>query len=236
MKRIKVVMPVATLIWNEGAVKEMEKYKDKDTKIDISAIEQGAESIENFFDEAWCNLPTLKEVLKAEKEGYDGVIIYCYGDPGLKAAKEGVKIPVVGLGEVSAYVASLLGRKFGVITAGPPDAGGYLLDNLKMYELDHKCVGVKSLGIPVLSLVNSEEEELKAFIEVGRKMIEQGADTLVLGCGSILGIAEKASKELGVPIVIPAAAAIKICESLIAMKLSHSKKAYPPPSQKKRTS
>ena len=234
MKKIKVVVPVATPIWDEVVLKEMQKYKDSDTLIEICHLETGAESIENAFDEAWCALPTLLEVIKAEKEGYDGVIIYCYGDPGLKAAREGVNIPVVAIGEASAHIASIIGRKFGIITAGPPEAGPYLLDNLKVYELDHKCVGVRSLGIPVMSLIGTEQDALTALLRVGKEMVEQGADVLILGCGSILGIADKASRELGVPIVLPAAASIKLCESLIAMGISQSKKGYPAPHDKKR--
>ncbi|MCR4433306.1 MAG: aspartate/glutamate racemase family protein [Caldiserica bacterium] len=236
MRRIKVIVPVATTIWNEPNLAELNKYKDDSTSIDLVNIAKGSESIENAFDEAWCALPTLQEVMRAEQEGYDGVIIYCFGDPSLKAAKEGLKIPVVGIGEASVYIASLIGRKFGIITAGPPEAGPYILDNLKVYELDHKCVGVCSIGIPVLSLVDSQEEELKALLKFGSEMIEKGADVLVLGCGSMYGVAEKASQELGVPIVVPAAAAIKLCESLISMGLAQSKKAYPFPPQKKRFS
>jgi allantoin racemase len=236
MKRIKVIVPVATTIWKAPALSELNRYKEESTAIDIVNIERGAESIENAFDEAWCALPTLQEVLKAEQEGYDGVIIYCFGDPSLKAAKEAVKIPVVGIGEASAYFASLIGRKFVIIPAGPQDAGAYILDNLKVYELDHKCIGVYSIGIPVLSLIESQEEELKALLKVGAEMLAKGADVLVLGCGSMLGVAEKASKELSVPIVIPAAASIKLCESLISMGLAQSKKAYPAPPLKKRVS
>lgn len=236
MKRIKVIVPVATEIWNSSVLEELNRYKDSDTSIRIVNLEKGSESIENAFDEAWNALPTLMEVLKAEKEGYDGVIIYCFGDPSLKAAKEAVKIPVVGIGEASAYFASLIGRKFAIITAGPPDAGGYILDNLKTYELDHKCLGVFSIGIPVLSLTESKEEELKALLRIGAEAIQKGSDVLVLGCGSMLGVAEEASRNLGVPIVLPAAAAIKLCESLISMGIAQSKKAFPQPPLKKRVS
>jgi len=162
------------------------------------------------------------------------VIIYCFRGPGLTAAKEGVKIPVVGIGEASLYMAALIGRKFGIVNAGPPDAEGDSFDNLKVYGLDHKCVGVRSIGIPVLSLIDSEEKVLKALLQVGAELLKKGADVLVLGCGGMLGVKEKASQELGVPIVLPAAAAIKLCESLITMGLAQSKKAYPIPPSKKR--
>jgi len=65
-------------------------------------------------------------------------------------------------------------------------------------------------------------------------MIEQGADVLILGCGSMLGIAEVASRQLGVPIIIPAAVALKLCEAMISMGVAQSKKGFYPPAVKKR--
>ncbi len=234
-KKIKVIVPVSTEIWNEPTLKEMQKYKDSETSIDIVSLKKGPESIEDSYDEAWSAFPTIQEVLKAEKEGYDGLIIYCYGDPALRAAKEAVKIPIVGLGESSATFASLLGHKFGIVTAGPPESGSYLMDNLKIYELDHKCVGVASVGIPVLDLKEGDKEEERLLIKIGDEMIKKGAEVLILGCGSMLGVAETASRKLGVPIIIPAAAALKLCEAMISMGVAQSKKAFYPPAEKKRT-
>lgn len=235
-KKIKIIVPVATSIWNEPTLQEMEKYKDFDTSLVIINLQKGPESIEDSFDDAWATLFTLQEVLKAEKEGYDGLIIYCYGDPALRAAKEAVKIPVVGLGEASATFALLLGHKFGIVTAGPPESGTYLMDNLRMYELEHKCVVVKSVGIPVLDLKEGDKDEKRKLIEIGREMIEQGADVLILGCGSMLGVAEAASRQLGVPIIIPAAVALKLCEAMISIGVAQSKKGFYPPVVKKRIS
>jgi len=62
-----------------------------------------------------------------------------------------------------------------------------------------------------------------------------GADVLVFGCGSILGFKDRISEEMGVPVVEPGVAALKICEDLIQTKLTHSKRAYPTPPHIKRT-
>ena len=235
-KKIKCIGSVTTLRWQELNRKEMEKYKDPETSLVFINVQKGTESIESSFDVAWAALFILQEVLKAEKEGYDGVIITCFGDPALRAAKEAVKIPVVGSGEASVTLALLLGHKFGIVTVGPPEAGAFLMDNLRMYELDHKCVGVKSMGIPVLDLKYGDQDEKRRLIEIGREMIEQGADVLILGCGGLLGIAEAAFRQLGVPIIIPLAAALKMCEAMISMGVAQSKKGFYPPAVKKRVS
>ena len=47
----------------------------------------------------------------AESQGYDAVVVGCAVDPGVSEAKRAVGIPVVGIGEVSRSVATLMGNK-----------------------------------------------------------------------------------------------------------------------------
>jgi len=233
-KRIKIIVPVATDIWNKPNLREMEKYKDSDTSLDIINLQKGPEAIDCSYDSAWSPIFTLPEVEKAAKERYDGIIISCFADPALQAAKEAVEIPVVGLGEASEVFALLLGHKFCILTVGPLETDALLMDNLKMYELDHKCVGVSSIGIPVLDIKEGGKKEKNLLIELGRGFIEKGAEVIILGCGGILGVAEDVSRELGIPVVIPLNAALKMCEAMIAMGVSQSKKGFPRPAVKKR--
>ena len=48
----------------------------------------------------------VKESIRAEKEGYDAIVIYCFSDVGIDAIRENVRIPVIGPGETSLAVAS----------------------------------------------------------------------------------------------------------------------------------
>lgn len=239
MKRIRVVMPVSTDIWDEPVKREMERYKDVDTEIDIVNIKKGPESIECTYDEAWAELFTIQEAEKAEEDGHDGVIIYCFGDPGLTAIKEKLNIPIVGLGEASFHLASLLGSGFSIMAAGPFDLlqnqRRRVVDKLKLYGFEHKCVSIRPLGIPVLDLEKEKGKEGERLFSEAKKAIEEdGADTIVLGCGSILGVEGRIAKELKVPVVVPGIAALKICESLIQMGLVHSKRCFAIPPEKKR--
>lgn len=40
----------------------------------------------------------VKESIRAEKEGYDAIVIYCFSDVGIDAIRENVRIPVIGPG------------------------------------------------------------------------------------------------------------------------------------------
>ena len=63
---------------------------------------------------------------------------------------------------------------------------------------------------------------------------KDGADTIVLGCGGILGVEERILKELKVPVVVPGVAALKICEDLICMGIAQSKHYFGTPPEVKR--
>jgi len=207
-KKIKVIGPATKSFLQNLYRQESEKYKDQDTSLFIMNVEKGSETIDCAFDVAWVAPFALQEIIKSEKEGYDGLIISCFGDPALRAAKEAVRIPVIGAGEASVTLATLIGRKFGIVTAGPLEAGAFIIDNLRMYELDHKCVCVKSLGININDLKYGGAEETKRLIKVDQTLIKQGADSLVLGCGGILGIAEEVTHKPGIPIIVPFVAAL----------------------------
>jgi len=238
VKRIKVIIPITTAQWNEETKDFLDGYKDPDTSIDVVSIKQGPDSIDGIYDAVWAKLFTVLEAEKAETEGYDGVIIYCSGDPGLRAAKEKLTIPVVGLNEPATHVASMLGRKFSIITTGPPTSvmSVQLADNVKMSGLESKCASIRSIGMAVLDLGEKREEEAERAFQQAKQAIEQdGADTIVLGCGAMFGVEERITKELGVPVVVPGTAALKICEDLIELKLAQSKSRFALPLKKQRT-
>ena len=234
--RIKVIVPVSTDLWNELIREAYEAYKDPGTEIDIVNIEKGPESIEQIYDEAWAGLPTLLEAEKAEKEGYDAVIDYCFGDPALEPIKEALSIPVVGINEPSIHLASILGRKFSIVGVGGKDATGLFMDKIAIYGLSHKLASVRISDIKVLDIKKDFDKLVNALMEEGKKAIgEDGADVLVLGCGSLLNIAEILQEKLNVPVIDPGLAGLKIAEDLVKLKLVHSKRAYAKPYEKKRT-
>lgn len=234
--KIKVIVPVSTNVWNDMIKEAYEAYKDPETRIDIVNIEKGPESIEQLYDEAWAALPTLIEAEKAEKEGYDAVIDYCFGDPALEAIKEALNIPVVGLNEPTIHLASILGRKFSIIGVGGEFAHGLFRDKIAIYGLSHKLASVRITDIMVLDIKKDFQKLVNALAEAGRKAIEEdGAQVLVLGCGSLLNIAEILKEKLNVPVLDSGLAALKVVEDLVQLKLSQSKKAYMKPYEKKRT-
>jgi|Deesub1362B_J571_1020462.scaffolds.fasta_scaffold00012_244 allantoin racemase len=233
--RIKVIVPVSTHVWNEKIKKAYEEIKDSDTEITVVNLKRGPESIEQYYDIAWAELETLKEAEKAEKEGYDAVIIYCFSDPGLFAIKEKLKIPVVGIREASLHVASMLARKFSIVGVGDENSKGKTYDAIKIYGLESKLASIRITKFLVLDIVKDMEKIKKQLLEESEKAIEEdGAELIILSCGSLIGIGKELQQRLGIPVIEPGLVALKIAEDLVRLGLPHSKLSFREPHSKKR--
>ena len=90
--------------------------KRKDTIIHITDVESGPSSIESAYEEYLSVPGAVEKAIQAEKDSFDGIILGCFGDPGLEALREMVKIPVVGPGETAMHIAAMLGHRFSIVT------------------------------------------------------------------------------------------------------------------------
>lgn len=95
-------------------------------------IPHGPDSMESAYDEAIAAPYILQQVVSAETEGCDAVVIDCAADPALRAAREISELPVVSAGEASYHAAMMVAGKFSVITVLPTTANE-ISDHLKMY-------------------------------------------------------------------------------------------------------
>jgi allantoin racemase len=213
--RICVVIPILQNdYFEEITEKEFKAYARPGTEI---------------FSTPW----TLKKVKRAEKEGYDAVIIDCMGDPALHAARELVDIPVLGPAEASMAMASIIGHKFSVVTV-LQSVVPIFHRMVASYGFKERFASVRSIDIPVLEL-DREDEVKEGLATESRKAIdEEGADLIILGCTGMIGMAQELQKKLGIPVIDPTAAALKMAESIVDLGLSHSKLVYPKPSDKLR--
>ncbi|KLL96950.1 hypothetical protein NJ76_08070, partial [Rhodococcus sp. IITR03] len=56
------------------------------TRVEAVSPAMGPPSIESHYDEALAVPGILTEIEKGERDGVDGYVIACFGDPGLDAA------------------------------------------------------------------------------------------------------------------------------------------------------
>jgi allantoin racemase len=173
-------------------------------------------------------------VREAERDGFDGVFITCWGNANLDAAREVATVPVTASGEASLLLAAALGARFSVIATLPEVRHRHELEAFKLGVLS-KFASERPLGIPPLDLKKDLEATKAAFIEVGRRCVEEdGAEVLVPGCFGFIGLAAEVQAALGVPVVDPAGAVVRHIETLAMLGLCHSKRTWPAPRRKRR--
>ena len=230
--KILVINPNTTESMTEHLRRELVSLKEPDTELTVVNPAHGPVSIESAYDEAMATQPTLELVRQAEKDGYDAVVLACFSDPGLEAARELVSIPVVGIEESTLHVAAMLGHKFSIMTARSQRVPGKM-EHVAMRGLESKLASVRPLCMSVLEM-DAEPQRAKARImEVaGAAVCEDGAEVIILGCAGLAGYAAEIERELGVTIIDPSPVALKVAEMLVTLKLRHSKRglyAAPPP-------
>lgn len=209
----------------------LQRHADTGTRVDITDIPKGPGSIESMYEEYLSIPETAKKAYELQDEGWDGILLGCYGDPGLDALREIVEIPVVGAGQATSLMASAVGRRYSVITV-TDSVIGPLEQTIRNGGGGAKLASVRAVNIPVLELHRDRELAIEVTLEEGRKAIEQDrADTLIVGCMSMgfLEIPEACQAELGVPFLNPARVQLKFLEAMLGAGLSHSKHAYMTP-------
>ena len=201
-------------------------------QVEVRSLADGPASIESAYEAALVVPELCQAVRRAERDGFDAVIVGCFSDPGLEALRELVRIAVVGPGASALHLAAQLGSRFSVISPLGGGGLGRVEARLRALGVEAKLASVRSVDMPVLDVARQRGAVLERLGEIGRSAVhEDHADVLVLGCMSMgfLGITEEVGKEIGVPVVNPVTAGLKTAEMIVAMGLAHSKAAYPVP-------
>ena len=122
---------------------------------------------------------------RGEAEGVDGYVIACFGDPGLEAARELARGPVVGIAE-AAYARGqpTSAASFSVVTT-LDRTRGRAWDLASTYGVETACRGVHACEIPVLEL-----ETIAGCAGADHPGLPGGAgadesDVIVLGCAGM---------------------------------------------------
>lgn len=127
----------------------------------------------------------------------DGYLIACFDDPGLHAARELTAGPVVGIGEAAVLSATLVARRFAVVTTLRRGIAA-IEDGLRAGGFDGRCAGVVALERGVREQASDGEA---AIVATARRAIDElGADAVVLACGALAAQAADVARHIGVPV------------------------------------
>lgn len=191
----------------------------------------GPASIEGYYDEALC-IPGLLRII-AGRDDFDAVVIACFDDTGLDAARCLTDRPVIGIGEAAYHMASMLANRFGVVTTLARSVPA-LEHNLARYGLSARCSGVRASDVAVLALEHAAPDALARIdAEITAAVAQDQAEAIVLGCAGMADLARDLSTRHGLPVIDGVAAATRLAEAMAGLGLRTSRRGgYAPPRSK----
>lgn len=230
---IRLINPNSTQSMTDQALASALKVKLAETIITAVNPAQSPVSIEGAADEAIAIPAMLQEIIAGEQAGIDAYILACFDDPGLNAAREIARGPVIGICQAAIQIAMTISRRFSIITTLPRSVP--LIEDLVLeYGAERHCRKVRSINLPVLGLEeNPGAAENMLAAEIERAKVEDGAEAVILGCAGMAAMCEKLNERCGLPVIDGVVAATKIAEALVSAGYLTSKlNAYDYPRQK----
>lgn len=233
--KIMVINPNSSVEMTNHLRRVLTKLKGDHTELTVTCPVGGPLAIESAYDESLCVPGVLALVEQANREGYDAVILACFSDPGLEAAREISSILVTGIEETSLHIAAMLGSSFTVLTMTEKRVPSKE-SHVRRFKLEDSMASVRPLGMSVAEIDADEERACAQILKVARKAVEEdGAEVVLLGCAGMAGYADGIEKELGVIVIDPSAVTLKVTEALVNAGLKQSKRglfSLPPCKQK----
>lgn len=229
--RLLVINPNTSKEMTESIRKTIDRCKDKRADVSVVMSDFGAPSLESFYDYHLASFGCFRLLKDRDKE-YDGILIACFGDPGLYALKEISESTVIGMAEASIAMSTLMGQKFGLLVASEK-AVPMMKDMVHQYSFDDRLASIETIGLNVLQLEADRALSIQKLTEAGKKSIDHGADVLILGCAGMTGFKNEIEKSLGVPVIDPLECGYKVLEMMVQSNFPISKKGlYKAPYEK----
>ena len=171
-----------------------------------------------IYDEHSYNQAILKVVLLGQQlveSGCQVLTVSCMDDPGVSELRDQVKVPVIGAGSATAYLAMAYGKPVGLLDIAdePPKVMKTILGDMLAY---HEAPA----GISTTQQIMHPTGR-KLALESVRRMARSGVETIAFACTgySTIGLAEAIRQEVGIHVIDPVEA-----EGLYAWHALHQKR------------
>jgi allantoin racemase len=202
MRRLLIINPNTNAAITERIATWAQARIPEDVQINIMTARFGAPYISceashllagHALLDAWANY------LDRCEEAPDGVLIACFGDPGLFALREVSACPVTGLAEASFHRALDYG-KFAIVTGG--DRWKPILERLAAsLELGAGLVHIEIVNQTGAQLMADQEFALTVLHRACSEAIQKGVDSVILGGAGLLGFAQRLQPRFNIPII-----------------------------------
>jgi allantoin racemase len=218
--------------YEKGLTEHSSHAAPPDVHVDIHGVRPGTyetrypgKRIQQVYLQSLHKEQFVSAAITAEDTGYDGMIIATIPDLGLEECRSLVDIPVVGFGEASFKIATMLGAVAGVVSFDIRHLEPQLRRNAARYGLPSLLGPMNSAEVSfddVVDELGSDEpgKVIEAVTAAARRLIDQGAEVIIPGPGpmNLLVARHGLTRIDDVPVIDSLRASIELCGMLARMR------------------
>jgi len=201
---IVVINPNSNQAVTDGLSEALDPFRfSGGPAIECLTLAEGPFGIESQVDTDSVVLPLVR--LIESRPDASAFVIACYSDPGIDSCRSVAKVPVFGMQESGLLTALARGDRVGIIAAAQPSVDRHRRYMRRMGALD-RVVAERPLNMTVEETV-SGNRTFARLTEVGRALVDDGADAIILGCAGMARHRAPLEAALGRPVIEPTQAA-----------------------------
>ena len=204
--RIIVINPNSSEQVTDGIDVALEDLRaDTNAEFECLTLADGPPGIETQHHVDSVVMPLCRMIENHDNRA-SAFVLACFSDPGLQAAREVTRKPVLGIAESGLLTALTLGDRVGVIAIL---AGSIARHSrfIRAMGIEGRIAGELPVGLGVTELAD-EDVTYSRMTETGKRLAdEKGADVLVMGCAGMARYRTRLEDALGLPVIDPTQAA-----------------------------
>lgn len=194
------------------------RYAAPGTEIDTVTPFFGPRAVQDDFESQVSAVAVIDRVAAVEGT-FDAVIEAGFGEnarPGLQSL---LAVPVLGITDAAVTTATLLGRKFSVITT-VRSAVPQIEERLLVNGLSNRCSSIRATDLGVLDIEHDLHGAIAEIVSQAQAAVrEDHAEVICLGCAGMVGLEDSVAASVPAPVVDGVSAAVKLAESLHSLQL-----------------
>ncbi|MDI3284117.1 aspartate/glutamate racemase family protein [Polyangium sp. 15x6] len=219
--KIRYIDPVGVSDTVERMAAILGAIKRPETDLEVVTLDPGhpIDNLEYRTYEALVTGNIVRVTRDAAENGFDAVVIGCFYDTAVLAAREiSGDAVVVGPAQASLDIVRNLAHRFSVVV-GERKWIDEMESLIESYGLRRFLTSMRPIGMRVRELQADPERTKALLMEQAQKAIrEDAAEAIVLGCTVEYGFFEELQRTLGVPVIDCLIAAFKSAEHLAGLK------------------
>jgi len=218
MARILVINPNSSTDCSAGIAAAVTGFRmPGGPVIDVATLLEGPPAIYSWRDWHRAVEPLCALI---ERETADVYVVACASDPGIEAARAVTERPVLGVFRSAVATATARGERFGVVAIVDASKGRHLAA-LRAMGLEGRLAGHVALNVSMETLLSSASAR-PALEHAARTLLQQGANSIILGCTGMAQHRRALEDAVGIPVIEPCQAAVALALSFLLPSIAES--------------